>query len=117
MEIYLESASLGGFEVDLEASRVTALGSMGIAENRIAFDVTTEIHVVADGVAFDVVRPFSFAGTFDLERNDSVSFTVEKDCGEVPTDDPIEYEVDDETIKLKLPIRFGPVAFQVLFVF
>ena len=112
--VYLASFSIAGFELDVEASRITALGSMGVESGRLAFDAVAEVHVVADGVAFDVVRNFSFAGPLTISEDVAGEFDVVPDCGEKPTDDPFRYGYRDETILVQLPVTLGPIRLNLV---
>ena len=83
---------------------------MGVESGRLAFDAVAEVHVVADGVAFDVVRNFSFAGPLTISEDVAGEFDVVPDCGEKPTDDPFRYGYRNETILVQLPVTLGPFA-------
>ncbi len=116
-ELYLPSLALGGFTLDTEQSRVTALGTAAFEEGVFYFDAMTEIHAVANGVSFDSTRPISFHGPVEFSSEDPGALSVSASCGELPAEEGIRFGYEDMSLLIVAPSSLGPIDLELLLKF
>ena len=116
-QIYIPNGDLGPFQIDYLLSSVAGFGVFALVDQRLHLDLVTQIHLVADGVAFDTVQEFSFAGAYSRLDDSESALGVAPSCGEMPNDDGVVfYQADTNGLQLLLPIRLGPVEVELLLV-
>ncbi|MCB9538564.1 MAG: hypothetical protein H6704_20180 [Myxococcales bacterium] len=114
-EVFVPSFNLGGqFALDPEASSVTAYGAVALIDGVFYFDGEANVHAVANGLAFDQVQALSFSGEPRLQENAPGAFFVQAACGDLPSDQALYYDYDGDRLRVRLPIRVGPINITLL---
>lgn len=105
-QLYLPSLSFGPFALDVEQSAVKVLGLAEFDSERTIVDAQAELHVVADGIVYDIPFDVSFAGVHTVEEERPQAFTVETDCGRTLSNRPLQFGYEDNLLRLRMPVRF-----------
>ena len=109
-QFYLPSLTLGPFALDAEMSSVKVLGLAEFDAETVRIDAQAELHVVADGLVYDLPFDVGFAGPHTPVEDRPEAFRVEADCGRTLSDRPLQYGYDGGLMVLRMPIRFQGIS-------
>jgi len=105
-DFYLPNLSFGPFTLDAEQSSVKVLGLAEFDGETTRVDAQAELHIVADGLVYDVPFDVSFAGPHTFVEDEPHAFRVEAECGRVLSNRALQFGYDGGQMIMRMPVRF-----------